>query len=590
MVIFIVTAIQAADGMINRSKSNIKNAKEIEVNTMFYKLKIIFFILTFSLIGSAGFAADIYVDQTLSQNITDGKYSIANRNNSGSDGNAYTTIQAAVNAMNGGDDIYLRGGTYSLSGSTVEIPATADGTEANWSSIQSYPGEWAILDGENNVTGYHGVMLGAFGTGGDAPRAYWKFERLELTRGGNSEAYAPIWMNYGPIIVRYCYIHDNTCSRAGLYNAGGVKGKAWHNSIIEYNYFYNNGGTNDDYGSDICIYSDYVADPTQVNINLATHKNTIRYNYFVDSQQAIKYKNFQSLSLDNSGNHTTYKDYGDNIHHNIIINASRDQHFSQDFVQLHHNIFDNCGIIRTQEVNDDPRERFYSTVYNNLFLRTRFSVSRNNYAGIASNYRVPEDYGDLHPHAYVCNNISEDVSGLNDGRRDFSIFFIYKTGLDWENQLNWNTVTVENNLFYGDTQDDNVFKVYQNDYSVNGFESAGYATINYATTNPGLHPTGEKYKINGTFELGRNNKTIADGGFGKAHPYLSGINIPSYLGVCDPSKDSGSGWAPNSPNPDDAGWIDYVLSLQNIDTLKGYSTIGSPLPPPTWPSQPFSTQ
>lgn len=54
----------------------------------------------------------IYVDGDLGGNITDGHYSIANRNNTGVDGNAYTSIAAAVTAVAENGTIYVREGTY----------------------------------------------------------------------------------------------------------------------------------------------------------------------------------------------------------------------------------------------------------------------------------------------------------------------------------------------------------------------------------------------------------------------------------------------------------------------------------------------
>ena len=561
------------------------------VNIMFYKFKIIFLILTFSVIGSSGFAANIYVDQTLNQNITDGKYSIENRNNSGSDGNAYTTIQAAVNAMNGGDDIYLRGGTYTFNNNSVLWPAGTDGTNDNWSSIQSLPGEWAILDGENNLS--NRSLLGYPGSGGAGPIRYWKFERLEIKNAGNDEAYAAIFVNYGPIIVRYCYLHDNTCPRAGLNNAGAIKGSQLRDSIIEYNYFYNNGGINDNYGADIMIFSDY-KNPEDVDINNATRNNTIRYNYFVNSQQAIKYKSMQYLSLDHSGNHTAYKDYGDNIHHNIIVNAANEHVFNQDFIQVHHNIFDSCFDIRTVQGSSGvgAYRVFYQVYYNNSFLNTRFRVARNykggEYATDVRNYNVPNEYDNYHPHTYVYNNIIENVEGFSsDGAAELTIFHSWSDH-NYINYLDWNTMDVNYNLFYPDSQTDEVFRVgYGHEFSVNSLESAGYATINYATMNSGLHPTGN-YKVNSLFGLGRNEATVNSGGKGGDHPYLADIKIPSYLGVHDPQKDSAANWNPTNPDPDDAGWIDYVLSLQRITSFQINNGGSLPLPPPTWPSEPFT--
>jgi hypothetical protein len=57
----------------------------------------------------------LYLDSTLGAAITDGGYSIANRDNSGSDGNAYLTLAAAWAACSNGDTIYLREGGETLS-------------------------------------------------------------------------------------------------------------------------------------------------------------------------------------------------------------------------------------------------------------------------------------------------------------------------------------------------------------------------------------------------------------------------------------------------------------------------------------------
>ncbi len=60
----------------------------------------------------------IYVDSTIAADITDGTYSIANRNNTGSDGNCYRRLGAACYRAGPGDTIYIRGGTYSTYGGT----------------------------------------------------------------------------------------------------------------------------------------------------------------------------------------------------------------------------------------------------------------------------------------------------------------------------------------------------------------------------------------------------------------------------------------------------------------------------------------
>lgn len=102
-----------------------------------------FFILISLLLFPVGlFGATVIVDNTLGASITNGTYSIANRNNTGSDGNAYKTLQEVIWGTDGtdgvanvGDTIYLRAGTYSedwssatSSGAAMQIPTALNGT------------------------------------------------------------------------------------------------------------------------------------------------------------------------------------------------------------------------------------------------------------------------------------------------------------------------------------------------------------------------------------------------------------------------------------------------------------------------------
>ena len=128
---------------------------------MLKKIVILLFLLTTPCLS---WSANIYVDQTLVSDCTSGNYSIANRDCSGSDGNAYNGLQEALLAMADGDDLFLRGGTYTGTGpygsdlqdADFYIPYTTDGTPENHCSIQSYPGEWAVLVGSGDAN----VVLG----------------------------------------------------------------------------------------------------------------------------------------------------------------------------------------------------------------------------------------------------------------------------------------------------------------------------------------------------------------------------------------------------------------------------------------------
>ena len=54
----------------------------------------------------------------------------------------------------------------------------------------------------------------------------------------------------------------------------------------------------------------------------------------------------------------------------------------------------------------------------------------------------------------------------------------------------------------------------------------------------------DKYRTYGTFVVG--SSTIAAGGIGGNHPYLSGVTVPSYVGAVNPNDDS---------------WVSGVLGL-----------------------------
>jgi hypothetical protein len=75
--------------------------------------KILLSILVLLLISSTSMAVDIYVDGDLISDCTSGNYSIANRNCTGSDGDAYDTINEAENQGGPGVTILIREGVYS---------------------------------------------------------------------------------------------------------------------------------------------------------------------------------------------------------------------------------------------------------------------------------------------------------------------------------------------------------------------------------------------------------------------------------------------------------------------------------------------
>ena len=112
-----------------------------------YKRKIShLYLLAFLFIISNSWAGAIYVDGKLSSDCPNRNYSIANRDCSGYDGNAYRTIQAAVNVAKAGDIVYIRENIY-----FEKVLIARNGTINNPIIFQNYPDEKPVIDGNNKT-------------------------------------------------------------------------------------------------------------------------------------------------------------------------------------------------------------------------------------------------------------------------------------------------------------------------------------------------------------------------------------------------------------------------------------------------------
>lgn len=537
-------------------------------------------ILAILLIASPLYAANIYVDGTLSSDCPSGNYSTSARNCTGSAGNAYNTVQEAFTAMSGGDDIYIRGGTYQEG--HINILPAKNGTSSKWSTMQSYPSEWAILDGQRNCSKdspSYGSVLGfaVFGYEDIYQLKYWRFERLEITGGGSSDGTwaAGFFANGGPFHFKYCYIHDNLASVMNN-NPGGLVGHAWHDSIVEYSYFNNNGsdGTQSMNCGNIVIYGDY--QPNWIAVNgfpsatpISNARNEYRYNYIVGSQVGIRYKDDQFFTGRNAaGGHPlsdTYKTYGDKVHHNIIKDAGWGGiDGRQDFIQIYNNIIDSCvGGIKIGET--DTRTIYKSTIYNNTVISpTNVGISKDFNKAYGYDTEDPVIYG------YEYNNIIDaGIDGWNWSDSSTLSSYYFSTTLDYSNDIR------DRDYFYrpATSSDDTdgtkvVFRKPSSGnpirYTVAEYEAL-YSGVNlYRNTyNAGdllyVGTSGaDKYITRGTHIL-EGSTVIANGGIGGAHPYLTGVTIPSYVGAT---------------NPSDNGWVATVLLLSNINYLMSGGSLG----------------
>jgi hypothetical protein len=594
-------------------------------------------------------AANIYVDQTLGANCV-GNYSIANRACTGSDGDAYTTIQAAMNAMSPGSKIFMRGGTYHET--HIDMTYCRHGLPDAKNKLTSYPGEWAIIDGQYaEPTYFRPAVLWA--TGG-AGFSNWIFERFEVTGGGDpvtlpSEG-AGIHLGDGPqnVEFRYLYVHDNYSSVSSSGKAGGISLETPGNCVIEYCHIKGNGNPTGEerYTSNaqIAAAADYRY-AQRVELETAMHGNVYRYNLidgkgsignggvaafaqkgmqrltgyelaetgaggaiqnnrgqwaagvsysvndvvYVDSERFGPYYTCAQAHTssadnkpgagaawadywtycDNLPNDASFREYGDKIHHNIIKNVSVGFRIDQDYCQVYNNI------IWLSANNEDPllvfesrdgfelgrrgatRTCFYNnTAYADSGMGVGFSVGNRSSVGA---YDCARD-GNVAQwgYGYAQNNII--MGAVHD--YDSSFLFAEMAGnlsCTPPNPLNPadGHFLFHRNLFFKNEYYDGgkVIRLSNQEYTPAEIDATPASDITWQINTGTLFrgvSGADQYRTIGSFTLDGSH-TILNGGIRGAHPFLSGITMPSYVGATNPADDA---------------WVAGVLSLANIETLR----------------------
>lgn len=509
------------------------------MNHVFCKVYFGVIMLVFFAAHTA-FSATIYVDNTLRGDITNGSYSIENRDDSGSDGNAYRKIQTALDFMSIGDTILIRGGVYKEDNghSTVDIMISPSKNGDSWepghfNTLASYPGEWAIIDGEGNAP--KGVVLGYKGMSAYSEELkYWKFERLGITGGASpgddNQGGAGLWVAGGPVVIRYCNFYENW-DNSQLNNPSGLTTYRLRDSIIEYNRFFHNGCASGSNCAHVANYSDYKTSFASVDVNHAVVKNEWRYNYFEDGYYGLKNKAIQLLSETGGGGGMDYKDYGDKIHHNIFVNFSKAGVMSnQDFQQVYNNIFDNSPISNGEY---NASFRFRLCYYNNTLINTYFVEWGQSEGGVRDSF---------YPNDFIYNNIFDRPPTGNNETRPINIGAYSDTPVDVSNFF------VENNYWYlADSPTQILYlAAHKSDYSsklglfsVSEFNSE-YGFKNYSKNSEDLLFQGSaganKYITIADHSVG--SATVGTGGRGGSHPYLAGVTIPSYLGATNPTDNA----------------------------------------------------
>lgn len=125
------------------------------------KMKKISLIALLGLLGTLSFAsremiepAVIFVDRQLPSDCTSGNYSIDQRDCSGSDANAYNTIQKAATVVSPGDTVQVRAGTYL---ERVTIPTS--GTVDAYITFRNYLAERPVIDGQKTLPSGNGLVF-----------------------------------------------------------------------------------------------------------------------------------------------------------------------------------------------------------------------------------------------------------------------------------------------------------------------------------------------------------------------------------------------------------------------------------------------
>lgn len=477
-------------------------------------------------------------------------------------GTGYGTVNAALDAMSSGDDIYLRGGTYTETGSANEaFEIHVDGSSSDWCSIQSYPGEWAILDADRARAATIG-QLGYRELWDGSPNQYiieyWIFERLGITGATN----CGMWLNRGPYEIRYCYIYDNYAADGGD-NPGGIEITLPKDSTIEFNVFSGNGSTSvsnnstqikfscdQAYSVGDCNKATALSDGICDADNITTN-NTVRYNYFLigatdRTQHAFMHKAPQIIQprAVSASMVDAYKNYGDKIHHNIVI-GDQDIQVQQDFAQVYQNIIAGGMLEIGYRISV---QAYYVVAYNNYSKSIQYG-----HGTPYETYYFWETNDVLEQRGWAYNNISDDYSS-GFAYRDLSFRANTSSYAAWaaEQTHDLDQFYFKNNYIYrGD--DVAVWDAVNGEVSLAAFESAyAGAENNYekasseGSDNLMTGESGADLYTPRSAHVVSGSTTIGNGGVGGAHPYLSGVTIPSYIGPV---------------NPDDTAWVAGVMAM-----------------------------
>ncbi len=301
---------------------------------------------------------------------------------SGASADDPASLQEALNNLQGGDVLFLRGGVYTLSMSDLKkvvIPSRASGSSSKPTIIESYPGERAIIDGGNlRRDVYEQKNQGSLRVEAD----YVKVRRIEV----RSMPEFGILVTADNVVVEGCESHHNGLT--------GIFGHHINNLLVQDNITHHNS----DVGLGVNKWSYDNGDNADGIAVAYSNSSTIRHNIvYLNSDDGIDIwgsnnmlinanKTYRNGYLDNGshagkGNGNGIKSGGQNTHDNVVSYNLSWKNYSN-------------GIDISESTN----------------LRTKYvhnTTWHNGYNGSSNIYQLGRGYT-FNPDTELRNNISSD--------------------------------------------------------------------------------------------------------------------------------------------------------------------------------------
>jgi len=560
------------------------------------------FIFLFQL-NSFVFSVNIYVDNGSTE---------ADANWSGNDGDPYTPgvsylsgvvgvgydqIEDALDAQTPGDDIFIREGNYipegrygqsNLNSADFYINySTASGTALDHSSIQSFPGEWAVLEGSVIMP----VVLGHRNQDKDGSFRIHHYDIFRLgidCNGYQSGRWGGIVINGYENRVRYNHIYECIADDGGPGALGGLVAYIPQDSQFMFNYIHDCGGSVDDNNAaPICVVSDYgflhdtcTATPPTGEYHWFTdgsydEVNTSKRNRFaynkVDQDQSLltdgffKYKEQTHLTAwmeDDSnvvcsggeitgGNllanlDMTNSENGDEWDHNLAIGLNA--WIGADFLQFHHNVITGAleiGPLRLhQPINP--------VVYNNTILSGRIQYS----AATVNYFPDTIDGGDQ---PLVMSSYNNLLASPVQSNYYYEMTFIQNENTIVTAKTYPGYFNVERNYIYdrqSNVSSSNQIRISFTNYSLSAFDSMFGFTNHMKASSEGSDSlfsgaTGANQYIARASHQVDTGVTIGNHGETINHPYLAGVQLPSSIGAVNDGENT--------------DWFEWLYNLdQNV--------------------------